>query len=75
MYTSHIEFERRERNRELQRTAEQDRLIGEALAARPGRAASERVAVQPGEWLMARAAALASFILTFPGQQAWPKGT
>jgi hypothetical protein len=74
MYTSHTEFERRERNRELMRAAERDRLVCQAMAGTDGRANPKRAHVEPGEWLMARAAALASFIFTFTGQQALHKG-
>ena len=74
MYISHIELERRERNRELMHAAARERLIHEAVDGRKGAAGHADAPARPAAWLLANAAAVASLLIACLGQPAWPKG-
>ena len=74
MYSSHIEFERRERNRELMRNAAQERLVNEALARQGHGIGRESASEGRRAWLLPRAAAAAALLLAFFGRPFWLNG-
>lgn len=74
MYISHIEIERRERNRELMRSAAWERLVNEAITGRKGDAGRVSAQVRPGARLLEHGLSLASVLVALSSQIAWPKG-
>ena len=63
MYISHIEQERLERNRELMRNAQRERLANEAIAGRKDGAGRASAQTRPGARLLARGLSLASIFV------------
>ena len=74
MYISHIELERRERDRELMRSAARERLVNEAIAGRKDGAGRVSAQAHPGAWLLARGLSLASVLVALVSPVASPKG-
>ena len=71
MYSWEIATERRERDRDLMRTAARERLVSEALAARTDRPTRKSLPLRLGAALASSVAALASILRTATGQSAW----
>jgi len=74
MYISHLDAERRERDRDLMRQAARERLVNEAIAGQNRKARTNSSAARSWERLAAFGAAVASLLVVRGGQPALPKG-